>query len=897
MTEVCTPGSGEPAEPKRLVEYRPPRFLVDTVDLVIDLADEWATVTATLAGRRNPHEQPADGARADDVIVLDALDLEVLDLTLDGRQLPVPGRTEPGFEVAGVGETFTLVVTSRTRPADNTVLEGLYLSNGIYCTQCEAEGFRRITPFPDRPDILSVYRTTIVADRARYPVLLSNGNLVETRDLAGGRHSATWHDPWPKPSYLFAMVAGDLAWVEDHHVTGSGRDVALRIYVEHGDETRCDHAMWALKSAMAWDEERFGLEYDLDLFMIVAVSHFNMGAMENKGLNIFNSKLVLADRDSATDVDFQRIEEVVAHEYFHNWTGNRVTCRDWFQLSLKEGLTVFRDQEFTSDMHSRGVKRVADARFLRAHQFQEDAGPTAHPVRPDSYIEINNFYTLTVYEKGAEVVRLLHTRLGEEGFRKGMDLYLERHDGEAVTCEDFVNAMSDANGIDLGDMELWYSQAGTPELSAVLDHDRQRQQATLRVSQRVPPTPGQPDKQPMPIPLRIGLLDGAGREMPLQLSGESRNDAPTDRVLEIRDAETVFTFEGIPERPVPSLLREFSAPVKLKLELDGADLLHLAAHDTDPFVRWDAFQRSASTVLLDPTRDRDEARGDPAFIEAVRSALYDERLEPALRAELVRLPGETELANQMEVIDVDAIHAARTRLRAGIGTALWDDLHAVHARALSDQSPDDLSSAAMGARALAAVALDYLVATRRASALGLAFGQYTQAQSMSVAMAALQALNTVDCTERTEALAHYHDRWRARPLELDKWFALKATSSLPDTLEVVCGLLSHPGYDPGVPDRVRSLIGSFAAGNQVRFHAVDGGGYRFLTDRVLEIDRFNPRVAARLVMPLVRWRRYDTARRGLMRHELERIMATRDLSGDVGEIVGKALEPETGEKA
>ena len=665
--------------------------------------------------------------------------------------------------------------------------------------------------------------------------------------------------------------------------------------VEHGDETRCDHAMWALKSAMAWDEERFGLEYDLDLFMIVAVSHFNMGAMENKGLNIFNSKLVLADRDSATDVDFQRIEEVVAHEYFHNWTGNRVTCRDWFQLSLKEGLTVFRDQEFTSDMHSRGVKRVTDARFLRSHQFQEDAGPTAHPVRPDSYLEINNFYTLTVYEKGAEVVRLLHTRLGEEGFRKGMDLYIERHDGEAVTCEDFVSAMADANGVDLADMELWYGQAGTPEVSVVLDHDQRMQRAVLRVSQRVPATPGQPHKQAVPIPLRMGLLDGAGREIPLQLSGESRNDAPTDRVLEVRDAEHVFTFEGVRDRPVPSLLRGFSAPVKLNIELDGADLLHLAAHDTDPFVRWDAFQRSAGSVLLGAARE--QAEGRPAFIEAVSVILRDGRLEPALKAELVRLPSETELANRMEIIDVDAIHAARTRLRAEIGTALWDDLHAVRDVALSGQSPDDLSSAAMGARALAAVALDYLTATRRAPALELALGQYTDAASMSLAMAALQALNHIDCAQRTSALGHFHDRWRTHPLELDKWFALKATSSLPDTLEAVRGLLAHPGFDPEVPDRVRSLIGSFAAGNQVRFHAADGAGYRFLADRVLEIDRFNPRVAARLVMPLVRWRRHGGARREFMHGELNRILAVRDLSGDVGEIVGKALEPETGEGA
>ena len=894
MAVPSEPGSGVHApgrEPKRLADYLPPPFLIDTVTLEIDLREEWTTVTSVLEGRRNPL---AEGRS--DVLVLDGEAQELLGLELDGRPLSVQ-LTNGRLEVFGVGENFSLTVRSRCRPADNTVLEGLYLSNGMYCTQCEAEGFRRITWFPDRPDILAVYRTTIVADKARYPVLLSNGNLIESRDLPRGRHSATWFDPFPKPSYLFAMVAGDLGWIEDRHVTASGREVTLRIYVEHGDEARCEHAMRALKQSMAWDEERFGLEYDLDIFMIVAVSHFNMGAMENKGLNIFNSKLVLADRESATDLDFQRIEAVVAHEYFHNWTGNRVTCRDWFQLSLKEGLTVFRDQEFTADMHSRGVKRVSDARVLRSHQFPEDAGPTAHPVRPDSYLEINNFYTVTVYEKGAEVVRLIHSRLGEEGFRKGMDLYFRRHDGEAVTCEDFVSAMADANDVDLSDMDVWYSQAGTPELTVALDHDPSRAQATLRVTQRVPPTPGQPVKRPMPIPLRMGLLDEAGREIPLRLSGESVNDAPTERTLTLRDTEHVFTFEGVTGRPVPSLLRNFSAPVRLRTTLDRAELLHLAAWDTDPFVRWDALQRSTGAVMYDMARDHAAGRPltvDPELLDAVRATIRDDRLEMALRAELVRIPSETDLAQDMDVIDVEGIHAAHAALASRIGTALRDDLEDVYRRAMSSQSPGDLATEAMGARALAAVTLRFMTATGQPDALAFALRQYERAQSMTQAVAALQALNDIDCAERTAALGHFHDRWRSRPLELDKWFVLNAVSSLPDTLKVVRGLLDHPGFDLLVPDRVRSLIGAFASANQVRFHARDGSGYRFLAEQLLAIDRFNPRIAARLATPLVRWQRHDTIRRGMMRRELRRILDTDGLSPDVREIAGKGLDGASG---
>jgi aminopeptidase N len=739
---------------------------------------------------------------------------------------------------------------------------------------------------------MAVYTTTIRAQAADYPVLLSNGNLVATGALPDGRHFARWHDPFPKPAYLFAMVAGDLACVEDSFTTMSGRPVTLRLYVEHGEEGRCAHAMDSLKRSMAWDEERFGLEYDLNLFMIVAVSHFNMGAMENKGLNIFNSRYVLADRETATDLDFQRLESIVAHEYFHNWTGNRVTCRDWFQLSLKEGLTVFRDQEFTADTHSRGVQRVADARAVRAVQFTEDAGPTAHPVRPESYIEINNFYTVTVYEKGAEVVRLIHTLVGEAGFRKGMDLYFQRHDGQAVTCEDFVAAMQDASGVDLSGMALWYSQAGTPELTISLTHDAALAQATLTVGQIVPPTPHQAEKRPMLIPLELGLLDRRGAEIPLRLAGEAADRAATSRLLHIDQAEQSFVFVNVPEPPVPSLLRRFSAPVKIKAALAPEDLVLLMAHDRDPFARWDAGQRYATGLLLDLVEAHRAGRPmllDPAFIAAVEATLTDEGLEPAFRAEALRLPGEAELAQAMQTADVDGIHAARDFVVSTLGESLYDAFRPVYQAVADGQAPDDLSTTAMGLRALGNTALSYLAASRRSEALGLATAQVDTAASMTMVMGGLLALNDIDCPERTQAMSTFHDRWRDRPMELDKWFALKALSSLPETLAEVTGLLAHPGFDLRTPNRVRALVGSFATGNPVCFHGADGAGYRFLADRVLELEPINPQIAARLLQPLTRWRRHDENRRQLMIAQLGRVVETPGLSKDVFEIASKGL--------
>ncbi len=879
----------ESVVPIRLSDYRPPPHLIDEISLDVDLGQDGATVTSVMHGRRNPASDQPKAA-----LHLDGCAQELLEIVVDGNILnPDAYVLAPdSLVIPGVAERFAITIKSLNRPQDNTALEGLYLSNGMYCTQCEAEGFRRITYYPDRPDVMAVFTTTIRADKAEYPVLLSNGNPVSAGDLDDGRHFATWHDPFPKPSYLFAMVAGDLASVEDRFTTRSGRTVKLRIFVEHGDESRCGHAMAALKRAMAWDEDRFGLEYDLDLFMIVAVSHFNMGAMENKGLNIFNSRYVLANRETATDIDFQRIEEIVAHEYFHNWTGNRVTCRDWFQLSLKEGLTVFRDQEFKADTQSRGVKRVIDAGFVRSVQFEEDAGPSAHPVRPSEYLEINNFYTVTIYEKGAEIVRMIHTRLGEEGFRKGMDLYFERHDGMAATCDDFVAAMQEATGTDLSDMQAWYDQAGTAELTIALDHDPQRQQATLHVTQTVPATPQQKDKQPMPIPLALGLLDPDGKELPLRLVGEMANEAPSSRILMIDRACQSFTFETVPSRPVPSLLRGFSAPVKIRAERTPDDLKLLMENDSDPFARWDAGQTLATRLLLDLVaayRNGKPMVLDARFAASVRINLGDVQLEPAVRAQMLELPGEGDLALAMDIADVDAIHAARTFMIQALGTTLHDDLLATHDACMARQTASDLSTEAMGLRVLGNAALGYLALSGRLEGRKLAKRQFDAAASMTTVMGALNALNDVDCDERTAALAAFHDRWRDRPMELDKWFALTAGSSLPGTLDTVKGLLQHPAFDLKTPNRVRAVAGTFTARNPVRFHAPDGAGYRFLADMVLKLDPVNPQIAARLLSPLVRWRRYDRPRRVLMIEQLKRIAATDSLSKNATEITRQGL--------
>jgi aminopeptidase N len=878
------------AQPKaiRREDYRPPDYRIETVDLDFDLKPEATRVKAKFAIRAAQD----GGARP---LVLDGDELTLVSISLDGKRLS-PGDyvlDEKSLTIPKPPKSFTLEIETEIKPAANTKLSGLYVSSNVFCTQCEAEGFRRITYFLDRPDVMAVYRTTISADRKACPVLLSNGNLEKQGDLGGGRHFAVWYDPFPKPSYLFALVAGDLACREDTFRTRSGRDVKLRIFVEHGKVPRTAYAMDSLKRSMRWDEERFGLEYDLDLFNIVAVSDFNMGAMENKSLNVFNDKYILADSDTATDLDYAQIEGVVAHEYFHNWTGDRITCRDWFQLSLKEGLTVFRDQEFSSDMRSRPVERISVVRGLRAGQFPEDAGPLAHPVRPDSYIEINNFYTATVYQKGSEVIRMMHTILGEEGFQKGMRLYVERHDGTAATCDDFAAAMEDANGVDLGQFKLWYSQAGTPELDIEGRYDAKTGAYDLTVAQRCPPTPGQPEKKPMHIPLAVGLLDAQGRGIPLRLDGEGTQQAAETRVLPVKAPRQTFRFVNVPSPKAVSVNRGFSAPVNVKFAQSGAERAFLMAHDADAFARWEAGQQYATDLLLAQVaaRERGEAmRFDPAFVDAVRDILTDAKLERAFAAEALALPSALFLAERMSPIDVDGIHAAREGLRRLVGETLEQDLLRVY-EANRETGPYSPDAEPAGRRALKNAALAYLAALaaddsghRRRVA-----EQYRRADNMTDRMAALRLLVDLDVPERQEALDDFYARFKDDALVLDKWLALQAISVLPDTLARITGLLKHPAYSIKKPNKVRALVASFAMSNPLRYHAADGSGYAFHADRIVELDPINPQVAARILTPLGRWQRFDAGRQALMKRELTRILATPKLSRDVYEIASKSL--------
>ena len=872
----------------RLKDYRPPDFLVESVDLAFDLGDPVTQVEATLKFRRNPDGEPGAPLRLDgnsvqlDSIALDGAPLDTNRYVLDDRRLTV----------ADVPDAFTATIATSIRPAENTQLSGLYTSGGAFCTQCEAEGFRRIAFFPDRPDVMAAFRVTIRAERAACPILLSNGNLTAARDLDDGHHEAVWEDPFPKPSYLFALVAGDLALVEDRFTTMSGRDVRLCIYVEHGNEGRCGYAMDVLKRAMRWDEERFGLEYDLDRFNIVAVSDFNMGAMENKSLNIFNARYVLADPRIATDYDYADIETVVSHEYFHNWTGNRVTCRDWFQLSLKEGLTVFRDQEFSSEQRSRPVTRIGDVRWLRAGQFPEDAGPLAHPVRPASYIQINNFYTSTVYQKGAEVIRMMHALIGEDGFRKGMDLYFARHDGQAVTCDDFAAAMEDASGVDLSQFRLWYSQAGTPQLTARGAYDAEARAYDLTVTQRIPDTPGQTGKAAMHIPLEAGLLDRDGAELPLALEGEGDEaDAPTTRVLHVRSPTQTFRFTGIDSEPTPSLNRGFSAPVRLDADWSDAQRALLFARDPDPFARWEAGQTYAAKVLLEwvaALRAGDEPAPATALIEAVGAILADPRLEPAFQAEAILLPREGYIGDQMDVVDVNAIHDARERLRLAIATALRGPLEQAY-RAMRSNEPYTPDPEQAGRRALKNCTLAYIGKLGDDAALALVTEQARTADNMTDSMGALGVLNDLERPEREELHDAFYAQWRDNPLVVEKWLALRALSNRTDTLAAVEGLLRHEAFSIRNPNKVRALIGSFVVGNQLRFHARDGSGYAFAADRVLELDRLNPQVAARLLPPLGRWRRHDAGRQEKMRAALRRVLEAPGLSADCYELATKSL--------
>ena len=761
----------------------------------------------------------------------------------------------------------------------------------MFCTQCEAEGFRKITYYLDRPDVMSRFTTTVIAERERYPVLLSNGNPIASGEHEGGRHWVSWEDPFPKPAYLFALVAGDLCLLQDSFTTMSGRTIDLRIYVEPENRTQCDHAMDSLKRSMRWDEEVYGREYDLDIFMIVAVNDFNMGAMENKGLNIFNSSCVLAHQDTATDMAFQRVEAVVAHEYFHNWSGNRVTCRDWFQLSLKEGFTVFRDSEFSADMNSRTVKRIEDVTFLRANQFAEDAGPMAHPVRPDSFIEISNFYTLTVYEKGAEVVRMLHTLLGEEGFRKGTDLYFERHDGQAVTCDDFIKALEDANGADFTQFKRWYSQAGTPRLNVRSEYDAASREYRLHFSQVCPPTPGQSEKQPQVIPVRMALLDRDGNEIPLQLEGKALGN---EAVVSITEAEQTLVFENVPNCPLPSLLRGFSAPVKLSYPYSRDDRVFLAKHDPDGFNRWEAAQGLAVDVLQGLVEIHRAGRPlnlDQRLVEVMRSVIADAELDAAMVAEIIRLPSEAYLIELAEVADVDAIHYTREWLRRALAEALRDEMSARYQiLAAAGSGAFSAKADAMAARSLKNSLLSYLMLTGEQQVVGWCVRQFVEATNMTDRQAALVALvNSPFEQQREAALAEFAERWAEYPLVMDQWFSIQAAASQPGALERVRKLMEHPLFTMRNPNKVRALIGAFANQNLINFHALDGSGYAFLADRIIELDRSNPQIASRLLTPLSRWRKFDPKRQDLMKAELARIMAQSPLSPDVYEVVSKSL--------
>ena len=863
-------------QPVLLSDYRPPAFRVDTVDLSFDLHETATVVRSRLAVRR-------DGTS--DEMHLNGEALTLLSIARDGVALTAEQyRVEPhGLVVLDMPAACVLDIAVQIDPKGNSELSGLYLSNGSYFTQCEAEGFRRITYFPDRPDVMARFTVEIAANKAAVPVMLSNGNPGAVQDLADGRHRVVWTDPHPKPCYLFALVAGDLVAVKDTFTTRSGRHVDLGVYVRRGDEDRCAHAMQSLKTSMTWDEDVFGLEYDLDVFNIAAVSDFNMGAMENKGLNVFNTKYVLARPDTATDGDYQGIESVIAHEYFHNWTGNRVTCRDWFQLSLKEGLTVYRDQEFSADQGSRAVKRIGDVRGLRAMQFREDGGPLAHPVQPASYLAIDNFYTSTVYNKGAEVIRMMATIIGKTAFRRGMDLYFQRHDNQAVTIDDFVAAMQDASGVDLGRFKRWYHQAGTPEIVVSDAYDAASRRYTLTVTQRTPLTPGQPDKQPVVIPVAMGLLDGNGQELATRLEGETEARTGT-RVVLASENESRFTFVDVASPPVPSLLRGFSAPVKMS-GMSRERLQFLAAHDTDPFARWEAGQQYATGLLMDmiaAVQRGETPVVEPALIQAMGATL--DGGDPAFVAEALSLPGEAFLADQMTVVDPDAIHTARDLARCAIAAKLRDRLARLYER-LTDKGPYKTDGAAVGRRSLRNTCLAYLSAEGdpvRAKA------QFDAGGNMTDVLAALSVLSGIDCAERTQALAAFHKAWRDDPLVLDKWFGIQAVSPLPDTMGAVRALAEHPDFDLRNPNRVRSLVGSFAV-NQVRFHAADGAGYRFLADMIIRLDPANPQIAARMVSPLGQWRRYDAGRLALMKGELGRIVSLAGVSKNTFEMASKSL--------
>ena len=886
MTDAATTSTIQPTTKYRK-DYQPPTHLVETLDLEFDLAEEHTRVRSRMSLKENPARPDTKGE-----LVLDGEGLELVSVVVDGAELTAD-RYEVGAEtlkLSGLPAECVLEIEVIIEPQENTCFEGLYRSGPMFLTQCEAEGFRRITYFFDRPDVMARYTTTVRAEKERYPMLLSNGNLIESGDDSDGRHWARWEDPFPKPSYLFALVAGDLHCHPGSFTTSSGREVELRVYVEHQHADKCEHAMRSLENSMRWDEETFGLEYDLDLYMIVATDDFNMGAMENKGLNVFNSALVLARPDTATDTDYERIEGVIGHEYFHNWTGNRVTCMDWFQLTLKEGLTVFRDQQFTADMTSHAVKRIDDVRGLRAAQFPQDAGPMAHSIRPDSYQEMSNFYTATVYEKGSEVIRMYHTLLGAEGFRKGMDLYFERHDGCAVTCDDFRAAMADASGRDLSQFERWYLQAGTPVLEVVDSYDAEAKQRSFTFKQSTPATPGQDEKLPLHIPVVFGLIGPDGADIPLRLVGEDGSQGTT-RTLELFEETQSFTFEDVPAGCVPSYLRGFSAPVELRCERTNEEYAFQMANDSDSFNRWEAGQQFAMELLIgmiEAIGRGEEPVLDPAFIEAWGIVLRNEELDPALVSLALVLPAESYISERFEVLDPGHVHAARNAAREQLARAHASALREVRARNYTGE-PYSADKESVAKRKLANTCLGFLTALQEAEDVAACVAQFEAADNMTDSVAALMCLCDGTGTEREDALSSFYERWREEPLVINKWFTLQAVSDRDDTVECVAALAKHPDFTLKNPNRARSLIGHFGMANAAHFHRPDGAGYRFLTDHLLELDSLNPQIASRLITPLLKWKSLEPVRRELMKTELERIAAKEDLSKDVREKVGKAL--------
>ncbi|HDZ46106.1 hypothetical protein LCGC14_0054870 [marine sediment metagenome] len=871
-------------QPVYLSDYQPPAYRVTHAELTFDLDPAATRVKARLMMERHTE------ASADAPLVLNGEHLKLISLSIDDAPLDETAYQvdEESLRIGQVPERFVLESEVEIAPKDNTALEGLYQSNGMYCTQCEAEGFRRITYYPDRPDVMATFKVTVIGDQQHEPILLANGNPLERGELEGGRHFVTWDDPHPKPCYLFALVAGNLHSVEDRFTTMSGREVALQIWVEKENLDKTEHAMASLKRAMLWDEQAYGREYDLDLFMIVAVNDFNMGAMENKGLNIFNSAAVLTHPKTATDATFQNVEGIVAHEYFHNWSGNRVTCRDWFQLSLKEGFTVFRDQCFSADTNSAPVKRIQDVSFFRTAQFAEDAGPTAHPIRPDRYIEITNFYTLTIYEKGAEVVRMLRNLVGEEDFRRGSDLYFERFDGQAVTIEDFVGCMAEVSGEDLSQFMRWYSQAGTPDIDARGEYDYVHGEYRLTLRQRTPATPGQPDKLPLHIPVRLGLVGTkSGQDLTLTLNGEKIGK---DAVIHLREDEHTFVFTDVAEAPVPSLLREFSAPVKLHFPYSREELAFLLTHDSDGFNRWDAGQRLALLALDDliaAHRNGVEKVMDTRVIDAFKVLLNGPMNDKAVLAEMLTLPSEAYIAEQQPIVDVDAIHAAREFVRQSLAMALRDEFIAIYQANLSEEpyapTPEQIAQ-----RSLKNIALSYLLSIEDEQGLAFCEAQFAADHNMTDVRQALTLLVHSDRDDlASPALKAFGEKWAHDPLVMDQWFTIQVSRPQPDVLERVNYLMQHPAFSLKNPNKVRALIGAFAQ-NRINFHRLDGQGYQLLADVVIKLNRLNPEIAARLVTPLTRWQRFDETRQALMRSQLERIKQE-PLSSNVFEVVAKAL--------